>query len=136
MYTNNIKYSKGVTLLELMIVVAVVGILASIAYPSYEDYTTRAKRSDAKVALFNVANKMEKYLYDNNNYNGATLSGLNMSSYSPDRNYLLSLPVISTSSYTITATPTGTFADAKCGALSLNQSGLKTAVGDNEICWR
>ncbi|MEM7402268.1 MAG: type IV pilin protein [Pseudomonadota bacterium] len=133
---NRYTKSKGVTLVELMIVVVVVAILSSIAIPAYQDHVTRAKRSEAKAALLDTANRMEKYLYDNNNYSGATLGGLNIATTVAPGNYTLSL-VATVAAYTITATPAGSFTDSKCGNLVYNQAGVKTAsAGDNEVCWR
>ena len=58
----------GITLIELMIVVLIVGILASIAYPSYQSYVTRARRTDGKGLIMDVAGRLERYYYDNNVY--------------------------------------------------------------------
>lgn len=139
------KNSKGVTLIELMVVVAIVAIIASIAIPAYDQYVIRAKRSDAKAALLDVANRMEKALYDWNTYdNGGTLTAASVitlipgvSATSNDGYYALSFGALTATSYTITATPTGSFTDSDCGALSYDQAGNKTAAaGDNEACWR
>lgn len=55
------KKNKGFTLIELMIAIAIIGILATIAYPAYQGYITRTKRSDAKVALLALQQAQEKY---------------------------------------------------------------------------
>jgi len=60
------KYMRGVTLAELMIVVVVVGILASVAYPSYRQYAARAKRTEAKAALLQIATMQERFYLQNN----------------------------------------------------------------------
>ena len=59
---------KAFTLIELMIVVAIVGILAGIAYPSYQDSVRKSRRADAKAALMGFANAMERHYTENNNY--------------------------------------------------------------------
>ena len=59
---------KAFTLIELMIVVAIVGILAGIAYPSYQDSVRKSRRADAEGALLGFANAMERYFTENNNY--------------------------------------------------------------------
>lgn len=63
------RYQRGFTLIELMIVVAVIAILAAIAYPSFIEQVRKARRSDAKQSLFNVAAQLETYYQDNKGYN-------------------------------------------------------------------
>jgi type IV pilus assembly protein PilE len=65
--------SKGFTLIELMIVVAIVGILASIAVPAYSDYVKRGKAAEATTTLADLRVKMEQYFQDNRTYVGADL---------------------------------------------------------------
>ncbi|MFL6621713.1 MAG: type IV pilin protein [Sulfurifustis sp.] len=62
------RYSTGITLMELMVVVAILGILATIAYPSYIEHTTKARRSDAQNALLRAAAKQDKYYADCSKY--------------------------------------------------------------------
>ena len=62
---------QAFTLIELMIVVAIIGILASIAYPNYQDSVKKSRRADAKAALLGLANAMERYYTENNTYLGA-----------------------------------------------------------------
>jgi type IV pilus assembly protein PilE len=62
------KHMRGVTLLELMIVVVIVGILAAIAYPNYRDFTDRAKRNEAKALLLEIAVNQERFYLQNNRY--------------------------------------------------------------------
>jgi len=139
---SNYKYSKGITLIELMIVVVIVAILSSVAFPAYDEYTKRAKRSDAKAALLNAANKMEKALYQWGNYNnGGTASAIGdipgASATSPESYYSISLSSISATGYTLTATPTSPHSDSTCGNLSYDQAGNKVAsAGDDKECWK
>lgn len=69
--------TKGFTLIELMIAVAIVGILAGIAYPSYQDSVRESRRADAKGALLGFANAMERHFTENNTYLGAATGGGN-----------------------------------------------------------
>lgn len=133
---------RGITLIELMIVVVIVGILASIAYPGYQEYTRRAKRAEGKALLSEIAARMERYYFDNNTYT-ADLTEIGYSSATPasaEGNYTASVEDgpsadISTS-YTLRITPAGTHHDSRCGDLTLDSRGLKGATGDTETCWR
>jgi len=62
------KYMRGVTLMELMIVVVIVGILAAVAYPNYRQYAARAKRNEARAALLQIATNQERFYLQNNTY--------------------------------------------------------------------
>ena len=64
---------KGFTLIELLVVIIILGILIAVAYPSYRDYVTRARRSDGQAALLDLANRMERYYSEQNNYDTATI---------------------------------------------------------------
>lgn len=144
MYT--FKRFSGFTLIELMIVVAVIGILAGIAYPAYSDYVLRAKRADGKAGLLNLQLAQEKYRANCPQYadgiHASTLTcasggthNLVSSTSSPNGKYTLAITAGSATSYTLTATPT--FTDAKCNVLGINQAGTKTKTGTDTVanCW-
>lgn len=125
----------GFTLVELMIVMAVIGILAAIGYPAYQNYVIRAKRADGKAALLAVQLAEEKWRANHTSYTTALDStGLNIGTSSPNGHYTIS--VSSTNGYTVTAAPSG-FSDAKCGNLGINQAGTKTVTGSDSVanCW-
>ncbi len=142
------KRGSGFTLIELMITVAIIGILSTIAYPAYTDYVIRAKRSDGKAALLSLQLAQEKYRANCTQYATAigttyscatdayTLVG---STTSPDGNYNVGIGSGSTSAYALTAEPkNGTFTDTKCLTLSINQAGVKTVTGTGLTaaeCW-
>mgnify|MGYP003392402640 CR=1 FL=1 len=142
---------KGFTLVELMIVVAIVGILAGIAYPSYQGSVMKSRRADAQGALLGFANAMERYFTEGNTYLGAagtdatpldTGSPRIYSATSPvgggTAYYNLTISAATASSYTLSATRTGAQATDECGTLTLTQTGVKSAVKDGVIvasCW-
>jgi len=131
--------NKGFTLIELMIVVAIIGVLASIAYPSYQDYVLRAKRADAKAGLLNLQLAQEKYRANCVQYatgiesTRTCVSGgdhnLISSGSSPDGSYTLAMSandgagnaVDYNVSYIITATPSHT--DSDCAIFVMNEDG-------------
>ena len=130
------KQSSGFTLIELMIVVAIIGILATIAYPSYTEYVTRSKRADGKAALLKVQLAEEKWRANHTTYTtelGNT--GLNLGTASPDNYYTIAIPSANATTYTVTAAPV--FTDSTCGTFAVNQGG-KDHSGSyaNAACWK
>lgn len=130
----------GFTLIELMIVVAVVGVLAAIVYPSYQDYVRRANRSAAQQTMLDVSAKQEQYLTDRRSYTD-DLTALQVSV--PEdvaKHYTVSIdpPVASPPSYRIIATPISAMQlpDA-CGELRLTSAGVKSVGGTRSAadCW-
>lgn len=136
------QHIKGFTLIELMIVVAVVGILAAIAYPSYQEYVKESRRSNARVDLLELAQFMERYYTSNGRYTASNASAPNLPyNESPKdgsaKYYSLSLlgSNLSKSSYTLRAVPKGLMAGDRCGTLTLTNVGIKGAGGDVDDCW-
>jgi len=140
----------GFTLIELMVTVAIVGILASVAYPSYQDSVMKSRRADAKGVLLGLANAMERRYTETNSYVGAAgTSGTPADTGAPriftiptetTSFYTVTISAATASSYTLSAARTGAQSNDKCGSLTLTNTGVKGVTGaDTGItaadCW-
>jgi type IV pilus assembly protein PilE len=126
----NTNKARGFTLIELMIAVAVVGLLAAIAIPSYSEYVKRAKRAEARAEVLKGEGWLERFYSENNRYDSSAAAGTNPGFNSRfsvvpstgSANYSLTLTVTS-GAYTITAAPVNSMAGDQCGSY------IKTNVG-------
>ena len=127
---------KGFTLLELMMVVAIIGILGAIALPQYQDSVRKARRADGTGALLNTANALERCATVNGSYNHANCNGV-VPAASTEGYYAIALTAVTPSTFTLTATPQGVQApDAgDCAAMTLANTGAKTPNPDPNRCW-
>ena len=124
----------GFTLVELMIVVAVIAILAVIVLPSYQDSVRKARRTDARGALTSVAQLMERYNTETNTYVGASLTTWGRT-VSENGHYTLALSNLTANGFTITATPAGAQYADDCGIYTLDQAGQRGSTVPAAKCW-
>jgi type IV pilus assembly protein PilE len=130
------KQASGFTLVELMIVVAIIGILAAIAYPSYQQYVLRANRAEAQAVLTETAQFMERYFTTKGTYkDGALLSNVSPKGASGSAiKYNISFSVVPTATaFTLRAAPTTGQDNDSCGTMTLSNTGAQTPTTAG--CW-
>lgn len=122
----------GFTLIELLITLAIVGILASIAYPSYEKHVVRVRRNQAIIVLNDTAAQLEQFYNTNHSYKEFSMKNQD------DKLYRFEVTT-EADNYTISAIPINIQAqrDKQCGTLTLNQRDSKTISGSGTLngCW-
>ncbi|WP_323134648.1 type IV pilin protein [Aromatoleum toluclasticum] len=131
---------NGFTLIEVMIVVAIIGILAAVAYPSYTSYLVRANRSVATAHLLDIATRQQQYRLDARTFGSLSDIGMGTAPSEVSKHYAISLdPAPTATEFTAQAIPTGSqlTQDAKCGTLRINQAGTKSVTGSGSVadCW-
>ena len=144
------RTQRGVTLLELLIVVAIIALISSFAYPSYMRYVVNTKRTAATSMLLQIADRQQQFFMDNKAYANdltalgyaanplvITDDGTPTAAGASDAVYSISLGNLGATTYTATAAPLHGQAtrDTDCGSLSINQGGNKNASGGGDKCW-
>lgn len=147
--------NKGFTLIELMIVVAIIGILAAIAYPNYQESTAKSRRGNAQAELLGLSSALERYYSQNNHYSNAANGGNDVgapaaTTYSVDLEVATFYTVTisnaggstandtdTAQSYTLSAVPvTGSAMEGdRCGTMTLSSAGARTPTNPTD-CWR
>jgi type IV pilus assembly protein PilE len=163
---NATHREAGVTLIELMVVVIILGILAAIAYPSYIDHVRKTRRADCEGALIALGEAMERHFTENGNYCGAGSAAAAASSDCTGSNnsgtptvYASTCPLdgpatgattyynlsiennVTKTTYTVDATPAGDQTNDPCGTLTLDQTGQRGVSGATtgytaSMCWQ
>jgi type IV pilus assembly protein PilE len=151
-----VKRNSGFTLMDLLMTVALVGILTSIAYPSYQEQLRKTRRADAQGALMGLSGYMERHFTATNSYLGAAgTKNAPADTGTPDRysangavplsgaspTYRLEITDATASTYVIHAIPVNVQEHDNCGTLTLNQAGERNvedaATGfDRDTCWK
>ena len=144
-------FQRGFTLIELMVVIAIVGVLVAVAYPSYTDYVTRSKRATAKSFLVALADAQEHFFLDNKRY-AIDLNELGygfafvtidrqgnaIPALAADRIYAAGVVNVTATSYLALAVPQlgQAINDTECGNMMLDQAGFRSNSGAGTDCWK
>ena len=138
---NGHRKAAGFTLIEVLIVVAIIGVVAGIAVPSYSKYMTDARRTDAISFLSEVAGEQVRYFSDNNQY-ATTMQelgyGATATFTTPEGYYVVSVDNSTALKFLLTATPVAggkQVGDAECASFTISNTGQKKSTGTQTDCW-
>ena len=135
------RMMRGFTLIEAMIVVAVLGIIVAFSYPSYRDQVMKSRRAEGMGALLELADRMERHYSDAGTYTKADGTDIAVADVFPSfasDYYTLSIDDQDTISFTISSAPKSTQVKDKCGTFTLTSDGDKSvsASGMKDECWK
>ena len=139
-----IKHMRGITLVELMIVILVLSIIIVVGYPNYREFAARAKRNEARAALLQIATNQERHYLNNNTYTD-DLSNLGLANTTTNNivtetgSYRVRITNANASTYTATATYLlGGNEASKCSVFQIDATGTKSSLdggGAATDCW-
>lgn len=130
------RTQQGFTLIEVMIVVVIIGILAAIALPSYQEHVRQTRRAEVSALLLENAQLLERHYTRNGSYDSGTITGLISQSPSSGAAVFSIVPTLTPESFILTATAVagGVMAGDACATYTLNQVGQRTPA--DARCWR
>lgn len=143
----SLRYARGFTLVELMVTVAILGILLAIAVPNYREHVAKGKRADGMGVLTEASQFMERNFSDSGRYDqtaaGAAIA-LPLALTTAPRGdassyYAISLNAVSATAFTLQASPINTMAGDACGTFTLTSTGVRNVTGGSKTkdqCWR
>ena len=133
------RMMRGFTLIEAMIVVAILGIIVAFGYPSYRDQVMKSRRAEGMGELLELADRLERYYSDKGTYAGATAANI-FRAETEKKHYKLAIDGTQTNDvkFVITATPENGQDKDKCGTFTLDSTGTKSVSGplSDGDCWK
>ena len=134
------RMNRGFTLIEAMIVVAILGIIVAFGYPSYRDQVMKSRRAEGMGELLELADRLERYYSDKGTYDGVTAADIFHASTAKDH-YTLAIVDAETDDmqFAVTATPKNGQEKDKCKTFKLTSQGVKTLIDSSlnaDDCWK